>query len=344
LLVSCRMGAQPTPTGTPYPPTDTDTPTSTPLPATQTATETPIPPTSTVTSYPTQSYIPENALVGAPTPVPGWVTYINDYLGYSINLPSQAKILERGPVGMDVNEVIPPGFTYDEYFDYVMDILPDKLCVSIDIPGAFITIVPPYHPLGSYIGPCPGMGIGSQYRIEPAHETLFIAGREYTDVQGDKLYIESTGAFDFEFYVFDLENDFRLIWSGGPRDELSYDSYLTQRSVVMEIIATLHWYRAPDLTKPGTTCAGAYTRLVPSVYAAVAGGSDDPPNRVRSGPSTADEIISQIYPQTVVKIIEGPVCTDGLIFWRVVNALIPGGSGWTAEGDGTEYWLEPYQP
>jgi hypothetical protein len=27
--------------------------------------------------------------------------------------------------------------------------------------------------------------------------------------------------------------------------------------------------------------------------------------------------------------------------WRVEKFTIPGGSGWTAEGDGKEYWLEP---
>ena len=43
-------------------------------------------------------------------------------------------------------------------------------------------------------------------------------------------------------------------------------------------------------------------------------------------------------------ILEGPVCADGFVFWRVENDSIPGGSGWTAEGDGTEYWLVQYQP
>jgi hypothetical protein len=45
-----------------------------------------------------------------------------------------------------------------------------------------------------------------------------------------------------------------------------------------------------------------------------------------------------------MKVIEGPVCADGLIFWKVENNSIPDGTGWTAEGDGAEYWLEPYVP
>jgi hypothetical protein len=57
-----------------------------------------------------------------------------------------------------------------------------------------------------------------------------------------------------------------------------------------------------------------------------------------------DPVIAQIYPGTIVRITEGPICSDGLVFWRVENATIPGGAGWTAEGDRTEYWLDPYKP
>jgi hypothetical protein len=74
----------------------------------------------------------------------------------------------------------------------------------------------------------------------------------------------------------------------------------------------------------------------------VAGAENDPPNRVRSEPSISDNVIAQIYPGTIVKVIEGPVCADSLVFWKVENANIPGNNGWTAEGDGNEYWLEPY--
>lgn len=42
-----------------------------------------------------------------------------------------------------------------------------------------------------------------------------------------------------------------------------------------------------------------------------------------------------------MKGIEGLVCAQGFIFWKVEHPSIPGGTGWTAKGDGTEYWLEP---
>ena len=69
------------------------------------------------------------------------------------------------------------------------------------------------------------------------------------------------------------------------------------------------------------------------------------PNRVRSSPNTTtNNVIGKIDPGKFAKIVDGPVCADGLVFWKVESNLIPSGSGWTAEGDGKVHWLEPYTP
>jgi dipeptidyl aminopeptidase/acylaminoacyl peptidase len=89
---------------------------------------------------------------------------------------------------------------------------------------------------------------------------------------------------------------------------------------------------------PTPHCAVDWTRLALGMLTTVSQGE---PNRVRSGPGKTAELIGQLYPGTVSKVVEGPVCADGLVYWKVENSTIPGGSGWTAEGDGKEYWLEP---
>jgi hypothetical protein len=76
-------------------------------------------------------------------------------------------------------------------------------------------------------------------------------------------------------------------------------------------------------------------------YAIVSPGD---PNRVRSEPRKGDNLIATLEAGTVVKVLEGPICADGLVYWKVESDKIPGGVGWTAEGDGKEYWLEPYKP
>lgn len=89
-------------------------------------------------------------------------------------------------------------------------------------------------------------------------------------------------------------------------------------------------------------CAVGYTHLAPGTSARLK--PDGPPNRLRAGPSTSKDVIGQVAPGTIVKIDAGPVCADGLVFWQITGYTDPNLSGWTAEGNGTAYWLEPYQP
>jgi hypothetical protein len=89
-------------------------------------------------------------------------------------------------------------------------------------------------------------------------------------------------------------------------------------------------------------CTSGWTSLRADSYAKVSQDNSSP-NRVREAPDTGAKIIHQIYPGGIVRVLEGPVCTNGLVFWKVENALIPGGVGWTAEGDGNEHYLEPIQ-
>jgi dipeptidyl aminopeptidase/acylaminoacyl peptidase len=97
------------------------------------------------------------------------------------------------------------------------------------------------------------------------------------------------------------------------------------------------------LPLPTPHCADSWSRLSAGIHAVVAGEADDPPNRVRSSPETDAEIITQLYPGEIVLVSEGPICADGLVFWKVEHKSIPGGAGWTAEGDMKEYFLEPIQ-
>ena len=67
-------------------------------------------------------------------------------------------------------------------------------------------------------------------------------------------------------------------------------------------------------------------------------------NRVRSGPSQEFDVHQLLDPGSVVELIEGPVCADGLVFWKVETRTSPAVWAGTAEGDGSEYWLEPQAP
>lgn len=88
-------------------------------------------------------------------------------------------------------------------------------------------------------------------------------------------------------------------------------------------------------------CAGIYpSRLHVGGKAYVA--YDPPlPNRVRVQPNTDSPVLGFLQPGDRMDILEGPVCSNQWIWWRV-RAHSTGMTGWTAEGDETDYWLVPY--
>ncbi len=84
-------------------------------------------------------------------------------------------------------------------------------------------------------------------------------------------------------------------------------------------------------TLPSRLWAGGYAYVIP-----------DPPlaNRVRDGAGTSFRQIGTIEPGWGMQILEGPVCADGLVWWKV-RSFNEDLTGWTAEQDGKSYWLAP---
>jgi hypothetical protein len=69
----------------------------------------------------------------------------------------------------------------------------------------------------------------------------------------------------------------------------------------------------------------------------IAGGL---PNVIREQPGSSSKLLGQIPPGDSFIVIDGPRCTllDKIVWWQInYNNLI----GWTGEGQGGTYWLEP---
>ena len=63
------------------------------------------------------------------------------------------------------------------------------------------------------------------------------------------------------------------------------------------------------------------------------------PNTVRTAPGTSASTAQSNLPGgTIFRIIEGPRCVEGYNWWRITTGNV---TGWTAEGQGSTYWLEP---
>lgn len=336
LLAGCYTPATQTQTPVEASPTSTE-----PLPeasatftsgATATATGTP-----TAAPTETPSPTPFATLASIATPIPGWTSYRNDYLGYQFNYPANATVHVNGFGGMPSDDPLPAGFTFDEYFDYAETVLPDELCVSVENGAGSLTISPPYESAGRFVGPCPGMGIGTGYIWEKVEIKQWIAGTEY-EMDGTRLTWESSGVFDSEFYRANLNNGFRVVLIGMPPDGMPEAEYAAKRQELFEILMTLGWFDTPDLTLPGFTCAGKFTRLMPSVPARVIGLAQN----LYAEADVNSALLGTLEQGTIVKVLHGPACTQEQVFWQVVTS--GGEVGWTAEGDFQQYFLERYRP
>jgi len=178
------------------------------------------------------------------------------------------------------------------------------------------------------------------------------------------LYLVKTDGTGLTALTGDPDNIRRLSWSPDSR-YIVYENFPTVGPIAALWIIDVQSKQSKPLTtssgfyapawQAGTgisqediiqhpDCSSGWTRLVAGGQVRVMGAPTDPPNRVRSEPVKANNTIGQVYPGAILRLLEGPVCADGLIFWKVSNATIPSGVGWTAEGDGKEYWLEPYNP
>lgn len=63
------------------------------------------------------------------------------------------------------------------------------------------------------------------------------------------------------------------------------------------------------------------------------------PNRLRSAPSLYSAQIGLLRVNEIFTVIGGPECANGILWWQVnYNGRI----GWTAEGQGGQYYIRPY--
>lgn len=63
--------------------------------------------------------------------------------------------------------------------------------------------------------------------------------------------------------------------------------------------------------------------------------------RVHSSPTFEENVVAVLRSGTIVRALEGPVCIDKYVFWKVLGYSIPGAYGWIAEGTNTDYYFEP---
>ena len=100
---------------------------------------------------------------------------------------------------------------------------------------------------------------------------------------------------------------------------------------------TLNWSPIMKTAETREDCTSGWTQFEIGNLIQLIG---EVPNRVRTDPQTVANVVGQFMPDETFILLDGPVCADGLVWWEIADPKLPGGSGWTAEGDGQVYWLE----
>jgi hypothetical protein len=96
-----------------------------------------------------------------------------------------------------------------------------------------------------------------------------------------------------------------------------------------------------DTVITNSTCEGSRLSLRLSVNS-TAWVLGDTPNNIRAEPDSDAEVIGEVAAGDWFKVTDGPRCADGIAWWYV--DYVSGVAGWTAEGQGSEYFLQPGCP
>jgi uncharacterized protein YraI len=96
------------------------------------------------------------------------------------------------------------------------------------------------------------------------------------------------------------------------------------------------YYITPTSAASGNCPNGSAPKLLFGSTGRVTPGQ---PNAMRTGPAkTGTTVVGQIPADGVFTVLDGPICADGFRWWKVAYGEQ---IGWTPDGDGASYWVEP---
>jgi hypothetical protein len=195
-----------------------------------------LPPLSPTVPQALPSDTPAATVPAEPTPIPGWLIYHNEFVGYSFEYPPQAALTMTGITGYPTDE-LPVGLSPDEYMATLEATYPDSLCVGVELPAAFFVIQAPEDKGGRYAGPCGISGVGV-YDLRNEEMPITIDGAPHT-LQITRLFEVGTETLAGEFGGLRLGDGTRFNFgSTWDTHSLTYDNYLADRALILQVIGS----------------------------------------------------------------------------------------------------------
>jgi hypothetical protein len=145
--------------------------------------------------------------------------------------------------------------------------------------------------------------------------------------------------------VSELKSAGGAIWAVSPISGAVYRidpvaNQVTARVDTGSKAAPTPWITPTPIQRATHPCdPGPFSRLSVGLRAYTL--KDPPlPQRLHKEAGKDKDRAGWIQPGETVKVLEGPVCADGWVWWRV-ETEIGHNIGWAAEGDENGYWLNP---
>ncbi len=217
-----------------------------------------VPPTAAAqeTEPPTPGASPSPTVATTTIPtsevIEGWLTYRNDFYGYTISYPPEAQITIEGVSGFPTEE-LPEGMTAAAYRNQLRETYPNDICVSISFNAGSVYILAPQENGGRYASPCPGLGIGDYDLVEKS-ETVMINGRSF-QATGYRVHErDEFTTFRSEFLSFLLDDGTSITYAAGPEFSPKFDTdyeaahadYLTTKELLLQIVASYRSFAQPE--------------------------------------------------------------------------------------------------
>jgi len=152
-------------------------------------------------------------------------------------------------------------------------------------------------------------------------------------------------------YKLYLDRDAQLIWSSkqytDPLGKFNTTLSLEMTdppgyyhlAAILDLDATGGGEAGPFLGFYANTCPGALDSQVQLGDTIQLASENPSPNRIRSQPGLQGREIGKLEPGQNAQIIDGIICLDQMVWWKVTTST--GIEGWTAEGQGSQRFIVP---
>lgn len=219
-----------------------------------------------------------------------------------------------------------------------------NLSPSIDNANVEVGFKPRFVPVRVSINQRGEIGLSSSYTFQTPIGVFDIsADYRFADTQERYSVPVFIIQVDDEVTVYELEPnvEFDIDFESEQYYKIEQLSVLENGDIILHVTSlnqNNNNSSSKQLSPANIGCAGAPQTRLNIGYTARVTDADGEPNSVRDAPASGT-VLGLAPVGTLFEIIDGPVCDNRRVWWKIKTAN--GYTGWGAEGKPGVYWMEP---